>query len=215
MARHDDGHLWAMLHAERAALAEDLDHLRPDQWRHSTLCARWDVEEVVAHMIAAASMGQWAWLRSILGARLRPDVHNQRRMVEHRGATPAQTLQRFREIVDATTAPSKHTPAYLGEVIVHSQDIRQPLGLPRAPSAEALIPVAEFFVERNFAVPSRTHSAGVELRADDSDFSAGSGPLVTGSTLALVMAMAGRAVYLDELSGPGVPILGNRLGAQD
>ncbi|NJC23715.1 flavin-dependent dehydrogenase [Arthrobacter pigmenti] len=34
---------------------------------------------------------------------------------------------------------------------------------------------------------------------------------MSGSTLALVMAMAGRAVYLDRLEGPGVPILQSRL----
>ena len=94
------------------------------QWRHGTLCGQWDVEEVVAHLTAAASLNQWRWVRSMLGARFRVDVHNQRRMVEHRGSTPAETLDRFRAIIDSTTAPSGHTPAYLGEVVVHAQDIR-------------------------------------------------------------------------------------------
>jgi hypothetical protein len=44
-AQHDN--LWALAHAERAALAEDLSGLSADQWRHGTLCGRWDVEEVV------------------------------------------------------------------------------------------------------------------------------------------------------------------------
>jgi hypothetical protein len=66
-------------------------------------------------------------------------------------------------------------PAYLGEVVVHAQDIRQPLGLTRVPSVDAR--VAEFFAQRNFAVPSR--SDGLQLRADDGPFAAGTGPLVT------------------------------------
>ena len=127
MARSGDDDLWALAHAERTALAENLSGLTAEQWRHSTLCGQWDVEEVVAHLTAAASLNQWRWVRSMLGARFRVDTHNQRRMVEHRGRTPAETLDRFRAILDSTTAPSGHTPAYLGEVVVHAQDIRQPL----------------------------------------------------------------------------------------
>lgn len=200
-------HLWPLAHAERAALAEDLSGLDPEQWRHGTLCGGWDVEEVVAHLVAGASLNQWQWMRSIVGARFRPDVHNDRRLAEHRGSTPAETLDRFRAVVASTTAPSGHTPAYLGEVVVHAQDIRRPLGLTRTPSIEALTPVADFFARRDFTVDSRTRTAGLQLRADDGPFAVGTGPLVSGSTLALVMSMAGRAVYLDELDGPGVPTL--------
>jgi uncharacterized protein (TIGR03083 family) len=213
MARPQDDELWALVHAERAALAKDLDGLGAEQWRHDTLCGDWDVEQVVAHLTAAASLSQWRWLRSMLGARFRPDVHNQKRLAEHRGSTPAETLDRFRAVIDSTTAPSSHTPAYLGEVVVHAQDIRQPLGLTQEPSVEALTPVAEFFAGRNFAVPSRTRAAGLQLRADDGPFAAGTGPLVTGSTLALVMSMAGRVPYLAGLDGPGVPALRSRLQA--
>lgn len=203
--------LWSLAHAERSALADDLSGLSAGQWRHGTLCGEWDVEQVVAHLTAAASLNQWQWLRSMIGARFRPDVHNQRRLDEHRSSTPAGTLERFRAVIRSTTAPSGHTPAYLGEVVVHAQDIRRPLGLPRTPGIDALTPVAEFFVRHNFTVASRTHAAGLQLRAEDGPFRAGTGPLVTGSTLALVMGMAGRAIYLDELDGPGVPILRSRV----
>jgi uncharacterized protein (TIGR03083 family) len=211
MARLREAHLWTLAHAERAALADDLSGLDTEQWRHDTLCAQWDVEEVVAHLTAAASLNQWRWVRSMLGSRFRVDVHNQRRMVEHRGSTPAETLDRFRAVIGSATAPSRHTPAYLGEVVVHAQDIRQPLGLPRTPDVDALTPVAHFFAGRNFTVASRTAVAGLQLRADDGPFAAGTGPLITGSTLALVMSMAGRAPYVDQLDGPGVPTLRMRV----
>lgn len=211
MTRSKTGHLWALAHAERATLAEDLSGLSSAQWRHGTLCGRWDVEEVVAHLTAAASLNQWQWLRSMLGARFRPDVHNQRRMLEHRGRTAAETLDLFQSVIGNTTAPSGHTPAYLGEVLVHAQDIRQPLGLRRTPSIDALTPVAHFFARHNFTVASRTHAAGLQLRAEDGPFTAGTGPVVTGPTLALVMSMAGRPTYLDELDGPGVETLRSSL----
>jgi uncharacterized protein (TIGR03083 family) len=147
----------------------------------------------------------------MVGARFRVDVHNQRRMVEHRGRTPAETLDQFRAIIDSTAAPSGHTPAYLGEVVVHAQDVRQPLGLSRTPEVDALTPVAAFFGRRNFTVASRTTIAGLQLRADDGPSATSAGPLVTGSTLALVMSMAGRAPYNDQLDGPGVPTLRARV----
>jgi uncharacterized protein (TIGR03083 family) len=211
MAKPQYGQLWVLAHAERAALADDLSGLGAQQWRHGTLCGEWDVEEVVAHLTAAASVGRWKWLRSMAGARFRPAVHNQRRLAEHRGSNPAETLDRFRSVVNSTTAPSAHIPAYLGEVVVHAQDIRHPLGLTQTPSVDALTPVAEFFARRDFAVPSSSRIADLQLQADDGPFTAGSGPLVTGSTLALVMSMAGRKPYLDELSGPGVQLLRTRM----
>ena len=211
MARPQYGHLWALAHAERAALAEDLAGLTAEQWRQETLCGEWDVEQVVAHLTAAASLNQWQWLRSMLAAGFRPDVHNQRRLAEHCGSTPAETLDRFRAVITSTTAPSQHTPAYLGEVVVHAQDIRQPLGLVRMPSVDALTPVADFFAQRDFTVASRTHVADLQLRADDGPFATGTGPLVTGSTLALVMSMAGRVSYVAELDGPGASALRSRV----
>jgi uncharacterized protein (TIGR03083 family) len=213
VARPEDDHLWALAHAERAALAEDLAGPRPEQWRHDSLCGDWDVEQVVAHLTAAASLNQWRWLSSMLSARFRPDVHNQRQLAKHCGSTPDETLDRFRAVITSITAPSQHTPAYLGEVVVHSQDIRQPLGLGRTPSIDALTPVADFFARRNFTVSSRTHVADLQLRANDGPFATGTGPPVTGSTLALVMGMAGRVSYLAQLEGPGVPTLRSRLQA--
>lgn len=96
---------------------------------------------------------------------------------------------------------------------MHAQDVRHPLGISRTPSIEALTPVAEFYANRNFAVTSRSNATGLQLRAADGPFTAGRGPLVTESTLALVvvMAMAGRVPYLDYLEGPGVATLRSRI----
>ncbi|GAA3388520.1 maleylpyruvate isomerase family mycothiol-dependent enzyme [Cryptosporangium minutisporangium] len=206
--------LWAATHAERAALAEDLADLADAQWARQTLCGRWTVEEVVAHLTAAASIGTARWLVSIVGARFDADRHNDRRLAEHRGATHAETLERFRAVVTSTTAATGDTAAWLGEVVVHAQDIRRPLGLPRTPPVESVTPVARFFTARNFTVASRTAAAGLRLEATDGPFAAGTGPLVSGTTLALTMALAGRAAYCDDLTGPGVATLRGRCGPQ-
>ncbi|WP_040834440.1 maleylpyruvate isomerase family mycothiol-dependent enzyme [Nocardia brevicatena] len=203
--------IWATIHAERAALADDLAELTDERWAAPSLCGEWTVEEVVAHLTAAASTGRFRWIRSVLAARFDFDLHNRRLMAEYRGATPAETLERFRHTITATTAASGHTPAWLGEVVVHGQDIRHPLGLARTPAIEAVTEVARFFARRDFTVNSRTAVRGLRLEATDGPFESGSGPLVRGTTLALVMAMAGRVVYCNELVGTGVATLRSRL----
>ncbi|MFE3544566.1 maleylpyruvate isomerase family mycothiol-dependent enzyme [Nocardia sp. NPDC059177] len=206
--------LWALAHAERAALAEDLAGLDDGQWATPSLCGDWTVEEVLAHLTAAASVGRLRWLRGVLGARFDFDLHNARRLAEHRGTTPAETLARFRAIVTSTTGASGHTAAWLGEVVVHAQDIRRPLGLSTVPTIEATTAVAEFYASRDFAVPSKTLADGLRLAATDGPFTTGNGPLVSGTTLALTMAMAGRASYAADLTGPGATVLQNRLAAE-
>ena len=202
--------LWAAAHAERTALADDLADLDDDQWAQPSLCGSWSVEDVVAHLAAAAGTGRVRWLTSVLGARLDADVHNARRLAEHRGASPGETLERFRRVLTSTTAASGHTAAWLGEVVVHAQDVRRPLGLTRTPSVGAVTEVARFYAGRDFAVPSRTAVEGLRLEATDGPFTTGSGPLVTGTTLALTMAMAGRRVFAEELAGPGAAVLLDR-----
>ncbi|MFF3567899.1 maleylpyruvate isomerase family mycothiol-dependent enzyme [Nocardia jiangxiensis] len=203
--------LWAMTHAERAALAEDLADVNDVQWARQSLCGRWTVEEVLAHLTAGASTGRSRWLISVIRARFDFDEHNARLVAAHRGATPAETLDRFRAIVTSTTGPSGHTAAWLGEVVVHAQDIRRPLGLPREPSIESVTEVARFYASRDFTVPSHSSIEGLRLEATDGPFATGTGPLVSGKTIALTMAMAGRATCCDDLTGPGVPTLRSRV----
>ena len=199
--------LWAAAHTERAALAEDLAGLDEAQWASPSLCGSWTVEQVVAHLTAAASVGRLRWVASVLGARFDFDLHNDRRLAEHRGTTPAETLDRFRRIITSTTSAPGPTTAWLGEVVVHAQDVRRPLGLSRTPAVAAVTEVARAYARRDFTVAGRSAIAGLRLEADDGPFATGSGPLVSGTTLALTMAMAGRGAYCDDLTGPGVPVL--------
>lgn len=202
--------LWPAVHAERSALVDDLEQLDRQQWAHQSLCGRWTVEEVVAHLTAAASTGRLRWLASVVGARFDSSLHNQRRMAEHRGADPDETLQRFRRILASTTAPSGHVPAWLGEVVVHAQDIRRPLGINGTPAIDRVTEVADFFARRDFTVKSHKAIKGLRLEAVDGPFATGDGPMVTGTTLALTMAMAGRVAFFDDLDGDGVATLRSR-----
>jgi hypothetical protein len=96
MTRGTDAELWALTHAARRSLVDDLSTLTEEQWGRPTLCADWDVERVVAHLTAAATLGGWRWIRSIVGAGFRPAVHNERRLREQLGGTPSATLTSHR-----------------------------------------------------------------------------------------------------------------------
>lgn len=202
--------LWSAAATERAALADDLAGLHEAQWAQQSLCGRWVVEEVVAHLTAAASVGALRWFGSVLGARFGFDLHNARRLAEYRGATPAETLERFQRVVNSTTSAPGPTAAWLGEVVVHAQDIRRPLGFARTPAVETVTEVARFYSRRDFTVAGRSTIEGLRLEATDGPFTTGAGPIVSGTTLALTMVMAGRGVYCDDLTGPGVPTLRDR-----
>ena len=203
---------WPLIHAERAALADDIADLTPEQWATRSLCAAWTVEETVAHLVAGASIGPLRWFRSVLGARGSFDRHNARRLAEHRGSTPPETLARFRAVGTSTTCPPGPVEMWLGEIVVHGGDVRRPLGLVRDHPPSTLAPLATFFATQNSTVRSRTNAAGLRLEATDGPFTAGpdDAPLVRGATLALVMAMAGRAAFCDDLTGPGVATLRSR-----
>lgn len=207
--------LWALIHAERAALADDLADLTPEQWATRSLCADWTVEETVAHLVAGARIGPLRWFRSVLGARGNFERHNARRLAEHRGATPEETLARFRSVISSTTSPPGPVEMWLGEIVVHGGDVRRPLGRVRAHPMSTLMPLATFFAKQNSTVRSRSNAAGLRLEATDGPFATGpeDAPRVAGPTLALVMAMAGRAAFCDDLDGPGVATLRGRCTA--
>ena len=59
-------------------------------------------------------------------------------------------------------------------------------------------------------IGSKKRVAGVTLKATDTDFSHGSGPVVEGPALSLLLATTGRKPALDDLTGPGVELLRSR-----
>lgn len=200
-----------MIHTERARLVDLLDQLDPDDWAKRTLCSVWTVEQVVAHLSAAANTGKWAWLRSIVAAGFDPAKHNARLLGQYLGPTPEETLETFRGSVNATISPTKDYAAFLGEVIVHGQDIARSPGLALSPDPGAVRQVAYFFATKDFAVNSKTMVKGLALKATDISFAIGEGPAVKGELLPLVMVMAGREEYCAELKGDGVSVLRQRM----
>ncbi|MGH3401089.1 MAG: maleylpyruvate isomerase family mycothiol-dependent enzyme [Streptosporangiaceae bacterium] len=202
--------VWPLIHAERAALAADLADLTAEQWATPSLCSGLTVREVLAHLTAGASLNPVRWLAGVIRCRFDFDKQVAMRLAEQLGATPAETLDRFRSVVASTTKPPLPTLAMLGETIVHGQDIRLPLGISHDFPIETLTRLAEYYQGSDLPVLTKTRSRGLRLAATDGPFSTGSGPLVSGPTLALIMAMAGRRAYCDTVQGDGAATLRER-----
>jgi uncharacterized protein (TIGR03083 family) len=94
--------------------------------------------------------------------------------------------------------------------MIHQQDIRRCLGLPREIPAPRIVTVLEFATT---ARPLRAapRIAGLTLTATDVDWSSGDGPEVRGPAEPLLMAMVGRRGITPELSGAGVEVLAARI----
>ncbi|MGW7537507.1 maleylpyruvate isomerase family mycothiol-dependent enzyme [Amycolatopsis sp. NPDC054798] len=202
--------LWPQIHAERAALADDLAELPDTRWTTPSLCDGLSVREVLAHLTAGASLTPARWMAGVLRCRFDFDRQVALRLAEHLGDSPADTQARFRRVVTSTTKPPLPVVAMLGETVVHGEDIRRPLGIRREYPLDTLTTVARYYLSSDLVVLAKGRVHGLSLAATDSDFSGGSGPLVSGSTLALIMAMTGRSAYLDELDGDGVEVLRQR-----
>jgi uncharacterized protein (TIGR03083 family) len=202
--------IWPLVHAERAALAADLADLTGEQWATPSLCTGLTVREVLAHLTAGASLNPVRWLAGVIRCRFDFDKQVAMRLAEQLGATPAETIDRFRSVLTSTTKPPLPTLAMLGESIVHAEDIRLPLGIRHDYPIETLTRVAEYYQGSDLPVLTKRRIRGLRLVATDGPFNTGSGPLVSGTTLALTMAMTGRRAYCDAVQGDGAATLRER-----
>jgi uncharacterized protein (TIGR03083 family) len=131
-----------------------------------------------------------------------------RRVLDGRGNTDLVSV--YRSLVDARTAPPGPATSWLGETIVHGEDIFRALGDYRGHPTEHLTAVADFYTGSNMLIGAKKRIAGVRLRATDADWTHGTGPEAAGPLVALVLAMTGRRPATEDLTGDGVAVLRDR-----
>jgi uncharacterized protein (TIGR03083 family) len=201
---------WPLIHAERAALLADLDGLSEAQWSTPSLCAHWSVHQLLGHMTATALMTPPRFFALFARSGFRFDVMNESNAAAQTRPTPQGTLAAFRTQLGATKHPPGPVEAMLGEAVIHSADIRRPLGIDRAYPAQSLIRVADFYKGSNLLIGAKSRIAGLRLRATDETWTTGDGPEVSGPLLSLILAMTGRTAATADLSGDGVRTLAAR-----
>jgi uncharacterized protein (TIGR03083 family) len=198
---------WPVIHAERAALADDLAGLTDAQWATPSLCGDWSVRQVLGHMTATAGLSPGGFITRFAASGFRFHEMSAKNVARETAGAPGDVLARFRAVITETKHPPGPVDAMLGEVIIHGADIRRPLGISRAYPAAAVTGVADFCMGSNLLLGGKKRSSGLTLRATDADWSAGSGPVVSGPALSLVLAITGRSAALADLSGDGLATL--------
>jgi uncharacterized protein (TIGR03083 family) len=202
--------IWPTIHAERKALADDLADLTDEQWATQSLCSEWNVHQVLAHQLTAANMTPPKFFAKFAGAGFNFDKYAAKQVAIDSAGGPAATLAAFRAAEPRETAPPGPKETWLGEAFVHGEDIRRPLGIERAYPLPEVSRALAYYARSNVIIGGKTRVAGVTLKATDTDFSVGSGALVEGPVISLLLAASGRKSALNDLSGPGVAILRDR-----
>jgi uncharacterized protein (TIGR03083 family) len=205
--------VWERVRAERLKLADEIETLSPEQWAMPSLCDRWRVADVAGHLVFLAEANQlrgtgymWRYGRGFFPNRM---IDATARRWAEAGST--ELAGRLRTAVDGRYRfPGAPPAAALAEVVVHGEDIRRPLGLPspeRDPAA--VVPLLNLYhrIGRWFL---RRGSRDLRLEATDVDWAAGTGDLVRGPALAVLLALAGRPSACDDLEGDGVASLRQR-----
>src|SRR3954471_728564 len=111
---------WPTIHAERAALAADLEALTDEQWSTPSQCDGWTVRQTLAHMTAAATQTTPSFFTKMARAGFRFDKFAATDVARHLGPTPAATLAMFKAHVGDTSSPPGPVDTWLGETIVHA-----------------------------------------------------------------------------------------------
>jgi uncharacterized protein (TIGR03083 family) len=188
---------------ERRDLLAFLRTLDEAQWDAPTLCHGWTVRDVVAHVVSYDTLSRAGLATRAARGGLRLSTINALGVAGAREASPAVLLDALKR----NLRPRGLTTAFGGRIaladgVIHHQDIRRPLGLPRTIPPERLRAVLSF---APFALPIRGpwRVLGIKLVATDLDWSFGRGPEARGPGEALLMAIAGRRGAAAELTGPG------------
>ena len=197
--------------AERADLLALLERLTPDQWEAGSLCPDWRVRDVVAHVYSYDELSGADLGRRFVQARFNPTRVNDACLAPYAGQAPAALIALARRCVEPRGLPAGFQGGIaLTDGMIHQQDIRRPLGLPRVIPPDRLRATLEF-AQYAPVIRGFWHRRGLRMVAEDVDWSTGSGPEVRGPGEAILLAIAGRNAAVDELTGPGVPALRPRL----
>lgn len=212
LSAHERERVFATVAEERRSIAALVEGLDADQLARPSLCAGWDVKTVAAHLVSDFTDGFWGFLASGIrhGNIDRGIDALARRRAQASAAEIAETLRRD---ADYRLSPPVTGPVSgLTDVLVHGADMRIPLGLPHRPDAQHVARVLDFLTSRTQLgfFPHR-RLRGIALHDADTGRTWGEGQVITGPGVALMLAVCGRTVAFEQLSGDGVPVLRSRL----
>jgi uncharacterized protein (TIGR03083 family) len=203
---------------ELAAISEFCHTLAPREWDTPSLCEGWRVRDVIGHMTVGYTTPMMTMTVKMARYRFNVPKASKAESIAFASArTPVELLAVFDTVVHdkvrrGISRVIKPTEGLLDHV-VHHEDIRRPLGQRRQVPEERLVAALTVAPALGGFVGSRTRAAGLRLEATDVEWRHGDGPLVRGAGEAILLALTGRSVVLDELDGDGVALLKERLAS--
>ena len=207
--------IWQKIAEQRLQLADLLEGFNDVQWRTPSLCAGWTVRDVVGHLITPFVFSTVRMVLHIVRHRLDFD-----KAMDHTARQQAQRPTSELVALLRTHAPSRWTPPGLGpdapltDIVMHIQDICRPLGIQQPITGDTAGAVLDFLVSRKGRVVTKpAWLTGLRLLPDDIGWTWGEGVDVRGPAAALIMALGGREVGLEELTGAGVGLLRTRIAS--
>jgi uncharacterized protein (TIGR03083 family) len=199
------GELRALIAAERRELAGVLAGLPPQAWDRPTLCAGWRVREVVSHitMPFRYSTARFAMEMIRSGGRFHRMADRCARR-DAAASTDELTAALRDNVAHPWKPPGAGLDAALTHDVIHGLDISTPLGidlhLPEATLRAVLTTITTPASRKHFGVDLN----GIELQAEDIDWSYGTGPPVIGTAQNLALILCGRTLAAGQLRGePG------------
>ncbi|MFI5774551.1 maleylpyruvate isomerase family mycothiol-dependent enzyme [Streptomyces sp. NPDC051658] len=192
----------AAIAAERRELAAMLDGLSAEEWDAPTLCGGWRVREVAAHMTMGFrySLPKMAWEL----VRSRGNLHRMTDRCAHEDAAAHSTRELAALLRDNADHPWKPPvggiEAALGHDVIHGLDITVALGLDRRVPEDRVRILLES-VDAKTLKFFGADLGGIELRADDLDWSFGTGTPLSGAAQDLLLLAYGRRLPPGHLRG--------------
>jgi uncharacterized protein (TIGR03083 family) len=203
--------MWGMIHEHRQKVGDLLGTLTDAEWEAPSLCAGWRVRDVAAHMVETHLMTPPKFFGRFAGSGFRFDAFATKGLAQHANQSTADLLAEYRTTASRTTAPPGPKVTWLGEVVIHGEDVARPLGKSVAVTPAALVAVADYCRATTPLLHGKQRSAGLRLRATDVEWTAGDGPEVSGPAASLILAITGRKAGLAGLSGDGLETLTARV----
>jgi uncharacterized protein (TIGR03083 family) len=203
----------AAVAAERHRVADLVADLSGEGWTTRSLCADWTVRDVVAHLTVTTRMTVPRLVRAAVRARgsfdrMAVDLAAQRAAAYSTDELVAQ----LRESAGSARRFPGSTPRDpLMDLVVHGQDVARPLRRRHVSPPEVVADCLAYVATNRFLGGPR-RLAGVRLVSADTGWTQGEGAELRGPDVDLLLVAAGRRAGLDALEGPGVAVVGARLG---
>ncbi len=192
----------ASIAAERRDLAAILAGLPAESWDSPTLCAGWRVREVVAHITMPLRYPLPRFALEMARSRGNFNRMADRCARRDAAAPPAELAAVLRDNErNPWKPPGGGYQGALTHDVIHGLDITVALGLGGRVPAERLGIVLAGITAAKSVRFFGTDLDGIELRADDLDWSFGSGTPVSGAAQDLALAVCGRKLPPGHLRG--------------